>query len=454
MESFLKHFLSLEQKDLEFDALKGVILESGIFELDLKDHLPPEPEPGEYSRRSLCTSPLDITIIRWPSHGESAIHHHEGFWGYVAVLDGVIENEEYRLEGNKLRKHEAAMFSFGALLPEPNGVIHRISNVQDKPALSVHFYYPSIKSFEGMEIFDLEERKKGVLGSLAKSASWSQDTSAFEKIEEKAFEIDLNDGRISSFKMLEMFPKPEPSLIQGLTNQYFSELAKDYDSFDSQEKNRSLYIRSINSLIVKRIQKEGWSDYSALSIGCGTGRRDKEILDATLIPYKLYGIDLSPEMCLEARRRGINVKQGAWMHVDMEGEKFDLIYFLYGFGHLPSHSHRVNFLKKIRKHLKKGGILILDVFNIEDQFEWGPRAKKHFQNMELEKFGYEEGDVFYRKIGFRSPAFLHYFSVEELVDLLKESGFGKPDFEFIGYRNNPGENVESDEGVIFLSVGT
>ena len=46
-------------------------------------------------------------------------------------------------------------------MPEPDGVIHKLANNNtNQRAVTLHFYYPAIKSFEGMRIFNLKTKAK------------------------------------------------------------------------------------------------------------------------------------------------------------------------------------------------------------------------------------------------------------------------------------------------------
>jgi cysteine dioxygenase len=452
MEEFLNAFSSLKAEDLEYDRLKEKIIDADPFAQGFNEIGLSNPEPGAYSRKKILSVPLEITIVKWPSAGESAIHSHRDFWGFVAVIDGIIENMQYDWEGKVLKQKSTDLFSTGALIPEPSGVIHKISNIGNDPALTLHFYFPALDSFEGMKIFDLDKKRIGILGKKAWSASWNQPSENFYSIENDSFETEPDLKSNLSFSMVSMFPKPNSREIKKLTNQYFSELADDYDSLDTGIQARSKFIKTVNKLVSDRIIASSKKEVTALSIGCGTGRRDIEILDSTRLSYKIFGVDLSEKMCIEAKRRGINAKLGAWMEVDFDEKPFDFIYFLFGFGHLSDQDHRLEFLKKVRKNLKKGGEFLFDAFNLHDQFEWGPKVSRNFEVHDLLSYGFDKGDIFYRKEGQGVPAFMHYFSEEELEVLLKKAGFSHLEFKFIGYRNRPGEIVEKDEGVIFISA--
>lgn len=83
-----------------------------------------------------------VTAMAWPAGYRGAIHDHPT-WGVVGVLEGQLEVTEYEAaEGGPLR--ETARFvagpgAVGTVLP-PGKDLHRMCNVGDGPALSIHVY--------------------------------------------------------------------------------------------------------------------------------------------------------------------------------------------------------------------------------------------------------------------------------------------------------------------------
>ncbi|WP_427893147.1 class I SAM-dependent DNA methyltransferase [Kribbella sp. GL6] len=103
-----------------------------------------------------------------------------------------------------------------------------------------------------------------------------------------------------------------------------------------------------------------------LELGCGTGQK--------LIPIGLdgrpcTGLELSPEMLAEARRkageRGVEIE---WVQGDMRefdlGRTFDLVFIAANsLLHLQEAEDLVGCFRSVRKHLAPGARLIFDVFN-------------------------------------------------------------------------------------------
>ena len=55
---------------------------------------------GNYARNILLMDPFEVVVLHWPPGVESAIHHHEGFWGYVLCVEGEVENVEYTYDAD------------------------------------------------------------------------------------------------------------------------------------------------------------------------------------------------------------------------------------------------------------------------------------------------------------------------------------------------------------------
>ena len=64
---------------------------------DWADHVPAVEKEEDYARNILCLEPFEVVLLHWPAGVESAVHHHEGFWGTVVCLQGVLENVTYNL---------------------------------------------------------------------------------------------------------------------------------------------------------------------------------------------------------------------------------------------------------------------------------------------------------------------------------------------------------------------
>lgn len=445
MNQIQNHF----QSEVTYSTLGDFIERVDFSMLDYQEDLPIVSDPGEYGRKILCMEPCECVLLHWPPECESAIHFHQGFYGYVVVLEGWCKDVGYEFESGFLSEIKSVQCFQGSIIPEQDGIIHKLCNPSKNQTLvTLHFYYPALESLKGMKIFDLINKKIAVLSENAPSASFNGPQENFDDIIENAFEY---KAKGKSHKMIIVSPKPEPDRINSMLMDYYNEQASFYDLFDLNHPTRRPYTESLNQLIAKDLSNYN-SIGNLLSIACGTGRRSKEISVISGHDFEITGIDLSEEMCKEARSRGIDAIAGHWLEVDLPPErKFDAAIFLYAFGHIPNENLRLETLVKIRKHLKKGAPFYFDVFNLNDQNEWGPAALKSYEKYNLAELGYDRGDIFYQKADGHATAYLHYFSEVEITGLLEKAGFEIEWIRYVGYVKNSGELLDNpNEGFFFI----
>ncbi|MEZ4722294.1 MAG: methyltransferase domain-containing protein [Flavobacteriales bacterium] len=431
-----------------FESLKNFIEQFSLTEYDYEGELAEPTISGDYGRTIFTLDPFECVLINWPGGSESGIHHHEGLFGYVLVLEGEIDNISYRLKDNNLEEFAIDRYGVGALIPEPDGVIHKIKNANpEERAVSVHFYYPPLKTLGGMKIFDLEQGSIGILSDQAETASWSETKGHFLEVRENAFEfvpfdqVHANKSHIIS----NVIPKPTSKRINRMNARYFSEQAARYDFYDYNLPKRKSYIETIDKLVAKNISSLT-RVHHVLDVACGTGRRALKIRSLTSIEYIIDGIDISEKMCSEALQRGIEAHNEDWITSQRFAHcEFDAITFLYAFGHVPSAELRLKIIQKAFDRLRSGGIFCFDVFNRYNKHEWGPTALEAFESHRLDEYGYEPGDVFYRKNGFKERAFVHYFDPSEVKSLLSEVGFELKSITPVGYSHRSGEVLESKQ---------
>lgn len=453
MEKVLAAIQKFKTEQPTYASLGKVVRGLKNVEPDYKPHLPEITDPANYIRNILCLEPLECALLRWPPGAESAVHYHKGFWGYVWVLDGTCENIEFKLKDDQMVVSGQLLARAGGVIDEPDGTIHKIRNPSDSEELvTVHFYYPALETLDGLAVYDLKGGRIGILNGDADTASFREPEEHFREIEENAFEYTPTSERknIPSHTMCPVVPKPESEEIQEMIGDYYAEQAHSYDFFDLAHRSRKAYIKRINQIIADYLKPTEPLKY-VLELACGTGRRAVKIRELAERDYEITGVDLSEEMCSHARNRGLNTHIGNWLELKIPDRLFDAATILYAFGHIPHHAERLESLRKIHRQLRIGAHLFLDVFNLDDQNEWGPKAKSAFKKLHMDEFGFELGDVFYKKTGGDAVAFLHYFTENELRDLLVQSGFFVERIYHIGYVQQSGEvlNGDEDRGALF-----
>jgi mannose-6-phosphate isomerase-like protein (cupin superfamily) len=83
---------------------------------------------------------VDIWVISWTSGSDTGFHDHDLSRGAVAVVDGEVIEERLALGGPPLELHHRAgdVFDFDA------SHVHRMRQVRDVPAVSIHAYSPPL----------------------------------------------------------------------------------------------------------------------------------------------------------------------------------------------------------------------------------------------------------------------------------------------------------------------
>lgn len=456
MLKLLDRIASETPKDFDFEWLGTFVRSINIQDLVLEGHIPSyDVNSGNYARNILRMTPFEVVVLHWPPGVESAIHHHEGFWGYVLCLEGEVENVEYTYDPvqAELREVGALRVRKGGVLPEPDGTIHKIVNPSRENALvTLHFYAPALETLDGMVLFDSQKRWLAELNAEATTASFHQDERGFRRLEKDAFTfVPLSAAPGHDTHMLyPLIPKPSGKEIMESLNAYYTEQALQYDVLDDSSTKRSAYTLGIDQLISKDLAFH--PPQRMLHIACGTGRRAIGIRAESGISYALEGVDISASMVQQAKSRGMNARIGNWNDVHVEEEAYDAIAFLYAFGHIPTIEDRRRSLLKVFKSLKPGGRFYFDVFNVENPNEWGPEAMRVFKELNLELEGYEPGDLFYKRHNGESVAFLHYYTPTGIRNLVEDCGLRVLETHRIGYVERSGEPLlpQDEEGNLLI----
>ncbi|MDF3820172.1 FAD/NAD(P)-binding protein [Leptospira sp. 96542] len=136
-----------------------------------------------YSRLKLMSNPFEILMLVWSPQSETAIHKHVGFGGILLVLQGELIERKFVINNCKMELSEETYLQEKQSALESINSIHQVKNVSlDSYTISLHLYYPTLDSLTSMEIFDLQNQRKGVLNENAKAASWEEKGSSFKMI--------------------------------------------------------------------------------------------------------------------------------------------------------------------------------------------------------------------------------------------------------------------------------
>jgi len=171
-----------------------------------------------------------------------------------------------------------------------------------------------------------------------------------------------------------------------------------------------------------------------LDLGCGTGDLSLEIAAQTKSPIEITGVDFSRPMldlaAEKARLRGLNVKyvEGDASKLPFPDNYFDSIGIAFAFRNMTfNNSHAAKHISEVIRILRPGGRFI-----IVESSQPKNRFIKAVDHLYVRGFAYPLGWWIsgyrgaYKYLSFSAT---HYYSPEELKDLLLKTGFSKVSFQ-------------------------
>lgn len=199
---------------------------------------------------------------------------------------------------------------------------------------------------------------------------------------------------------------------------------------------------------------------SVLDIGCGNGRL-YQLFDKKSIAYT--GVDISEELIKIAkekypcppsavasgtgRQAELQFEVGDMINLPFQDKKFDVIFSLVAFHHLPERSLHIKALQEMKRVLKPGGKIIM--LNWNAYSDW---VKDKIENSDYEDLG---NGLF--KVPWKTPKqenlgdrIYYGFTLEELEGLFKEVDLNLEDQYYFRH----GEKVGVEQGMNIVSILT
>ncbi len=143
------------------------------------------PDPlteDEYYRIPVYKGDCLVILMLWGPGAKTALHDHGGSRGRVKVLKGSVIEERYTFDGSKLEFLSSNKGQCGDVLDVSVNDIHSVQNPEKEMSVSLHVYETNSNSFEGTTIYDAENKRVGVLNSMATRATWRENPEAFSSI--------------------------------------------------------------------------------------------------------------------------------------------------------------------------------------------------------------------------------------------------------------------------------
>ena len=147
-------------------------------------------------------------------------------------------------------------------------------------------------------------------------------------------------------------PRPTPSSLKQI-------YPNNYGNYSNSQKfSLSFAVKSyLEYFFIKKLYKTGNEPTSILDVGCGDGRLLNIIKKTVSTKCKLEGIEISDYASINAKKAGFGVITGSIESINLEPNKYDYIFMIQVIEHLHM---PVNSIIKLKKSLKKGGILVIE----------------------------------------------------------------------------------------------
>ncbi|OIO24431.1 hypothetical protein AUJ14_06105 [Candidatus Micrarchaeota archaeon CG1_02_55_22] len=144
--------------------------------------------------------------------------------------------------------------------------------------------------------------------------------------------------------------------------------------------------------------------------GCGNGRNIPALSEKA---SKVYAFDSSKELLKYAEKHAsekVTITRTSFEKIPLDDGVADAVFCMNAFHHLRTPAARRKALSEFRRILKPGGMLLLSVWNFDQ-----------------ERFdGFAKRDAFVpftKRDGSKIKRFYHFFTAEELAKIVEEAGF-------------------------------
>jgi hypothetical protein len=191
IDRILEKINNLKDKEIEPNILKTTLDGIDFAHVDYYPNIEGV-DLEQYGRVYLSDSPLRMFMSIWPPQHQLPTHQHNNFWGYIAVLKGLMTETTFVFDpdDNVLSCHPPKSYRKGEVIFQPLNGIHHLQNPSpSKPLITIHFNYPPEYNYDGINLFSIRFRKRAIMNEKAKSISWDNPDDHYKSIQENAFDV-------------------------------------------------------------------------------------------------------------------------------------------------------------------------------------------------------------------------------------------------------------------------
>lgn len=190
-EKVLEKVAGLQENQIEPNFLKNTLDSIDFAHVDYYSKIQGL-DLDQYGRVYLVAEPLRVFLNIWPPQFQLSTHQHNNFWGYIAVMKGLLTETTFVFnpDDKVLSCHPPRSYRKGEIIFQPLNGIHHLQNPSpSKPLITMHFNYPPRYNYHGVNIFNIRNRRRAVLNEKASGISWNHPADQYLSIEENAFEV-------------------------------------------------------------------------------------------------------------------------------------------------------------------------------------------------------------------------------------------------------------------------
>ncbi len=168
---------------------------------------------------------------------------------------------------------------------------------------------------------------------------------------------------------------------------------------------------------------------SILDLGCGNGRLLKFLQDHYQEgKFQYLGIDNSSKLIKLAKliHPKFEFIEGDLINIPQKDNKFDIVFCIAAFHHLPSKKLRIQALNEVHRVLKKNGIIIITVWNLWQSKYFKENIDAFFKSVfSFGKHKFNDLYIPWKDADqlIKTKRFYHNFMPFELDSLIKKSNF-------------------------------